>query len=299
MNKTRKTGWAFPARLLGPDFKWSLLKAIHDFGYVYKNGLANLFRLHPVTIGRVMDRLVAERFVRLAGYAVGCPYAAFYHKYFYTATKADIEKVRPEITRFYVRPEYVRMGPVMPRSCFLARRSAGQNGAKREEWVPIHAAGAHMAAAFFASVINKSPDVHDITFTPERVLRRHDPPLYPMPDGKMSVNGTDYEYRLEFESYKKDRSDYERLFELYERDALPTVYVAMTAEIAITLDRFAKDRKRVAIVMYGDEDGCTSACEGLNADLFWQPPKRYLEGPKAGFDREKEQDYNEAPPGAR
>jgi hypothetical protein len=42
-----------------------------------------------------------------------------------------------------------------------------------------------------------------------------------------------------------------------------------------------------------------SACEGLNEDIFWQPPKRYLEGPKAGFDLAKGQDYNVAPPGAR
>ena len=109
----------FPPRALPRDFKWNVLKAIHDFGYVYKDGLAQLFRLHPVTICRVVDQSVADGFVRLAGYAVGCPYPAFHHKYIF-------------------------------------------------------------------------------------------------------------------------------------------------------------DRKRVAIVMYGDEGGCNSACEGLNADLFWQPPKWYL-----------------------
>jgi hypothetical protein len=290
--------WMLPPRLLSGDFKWNVLKAIHDFGYAYKDGLAQLFRLHPVTIGRVVDQLVADGFVRLAGYAVGCPYPAFHHKYFYTTTKANV--VRPEIIRFYVRSEYLRMSGPMPASCFLARRNAGQNGPKKEEWVPIHYAGAHMAAAFFASVLNQSPDVHDITFSPERVLRRKDEPLDPMPDGKIAVNdGNDYEYLLEFESFEKKRSDYYELFDRYERAALPTVYIALTADIAAALDRVAKDRKRVAIVMYGDEDGCASACEGLNADLFWQPPKRYLKGPKAGYDLEKQLDDNVAPPGAR
>jgi hypothetical protein len=132
------------------------------------------------------------------------------------------------------------------------------------------------------------------------VLRRKHEPLNPMPDGKIAVNdGNDYEYLLEFESFEKKRADYYELFDLYERANLPTVYIALTADIAGALDRVAKDRKRVAIVMYGDEDGCNSACEGLNADLFWQPPKRYLNGPKAGYDLEKQLHDNVAPPGAR
>src|SRR5271165_153100 len=290
--------WMFPPRLLPRDFKWNVLKAIHDFGYVYKDGLAQLFRVHPVTIGRVVDQLVADGFVRLAGYAVGCPYPAFHHKYFYTTTKANV--ARPEITPFYVRSAYLRMSGPMPGSCFLARRNAGHNGAKKEEWVPIHYAGAHMAAAFFASVLNQSPDVHNIIYSPERVLRRKDEPLSPMPDGKIAVNdGKEYEYLLEFESFAKKRADYYELFDLYERAPLPTVYIALTAGIAVALDRVVKDRKRVAIVTYGDEGGCNSACEGLNADLFWQPPKRYLKGPKAGYDLEKLLDDNVAPPGAR
>ena len=166
--------------------------------------------------------------------------------------------------------------------------------------MPIHYAGAHMAAAFFASVLNNSPDVHNIIYSPERVLRRKHEPLHPMPDGKIAVNdGKEYEYQLEFESFEKKRADYYELFDLYERAELPTVYIALTAGIAVALDRVAKDRKRVAIVMYGDEGGCNSACEGLNADLFWQPPKRYLNGPKAGYDLEKLLDDNVAPPGAR
>ena len=53
--------------VLPRDFKWNFLKAIHDFGYVYNDGLAQLFCLHPVTICRVVDQLVADGFVRLAG----------------------------------------------------------------------------------------------------------------------------------------------------------------------------------------------------------------------------------------
>jgi hypothetical protein len=294
-------------RVLPADFKWIVLKAVHDSGYIYKDGLARLFRLHPVTIGRVIDQLVAERFVRLAGNAVGCPYTAFRYKYFYTVTKAEVENVRPEITRFYVRAEHLEMSGPMPRHCFLTRRDATRNGAKgakaglkkREEWVPIHHAGGHVAAAFFASVINKSAGVEDTTFTPERVLRREKEQLFPMPDGTFAVNGRNYEYRLEFESFEKTKRAYEILFDLHERAALPTVYIALTAEIAAILDRVARNRKRVAIVMYGDEDGCASACEGLNADLFWQPPKRYLTGPKAGYDLEKAEDDGVPPPGAR
>ena len=75
-----------------------------------------------------------------------------------------------------------------------------------------------MAAAFFASVLNKSTDVHNITYSPERVLRRKDEPLNPIPDGKIAVNdGKEYEYLLEFESFEKKRADYYELFDLYER----------------------------------------------------------------------------------
>jgi hypothetical protein len=65
------------------------------------------------------------------------------------------------------------------------------------------------------------------------------------------------------------------------------------------LDSVARDRKRIAVVMYGDQGGCAIAMEGLNADLFWQPPKRYLEGPMAGYDLEKAENDEVAPPGGR
>jgi hypothetical protein len=79
---------------------------------------------------------------------------------------------------------------------------------------------------------------------------------------------------VEFEAFAKKKVIYEELFDLYERAALPTVYVALTPQIAGLLDSVARDRKRIAVVMYGDRDGCASAIEGLNADLFWQPSKR-------------------------
>jgi hypothetical protein len=290
-------------RDLPGDFKWTLLKAVHDSGYVFKDGLSQLFRVEAVTIGRVIDELVRERFVRLAGYAVGCPHLAFRWKYFYTPTKADVTKRRPEITRFYMRSEYLSMSGPMPTHCFLARRNkaVGETGEvkRREEWVPIHSAGSHLAAAFFASVVNQSPDVTEIAFTPERVLRRVDVPLFPMPDGLISLNGgTDYEYSLEFESYEKPRWRYQELFDLHERGARPTVYIALTRQIASDLDLVAKNRKRIAVVMYGDQEGCRSACEGLNADLFWQPPRRGLDGPTAGYDLDA-QDESVGPPGDR
>jgi hypothetical protein len=171
---------------------------------------------------------------------------------------------------------------------------------QREEWVPIHYAGAHVAMAFVASVINESADVDALGFKPERLLRRSATPLWPMPDGILSVNGRDFEYQVEFDSFLRGRKKiYERLFDHYERAALPTLYVAQTLQIASKLDRVARDRKRIAVVMYGDQGGCASAIEGLNDDLFWQPPKRYLTGPMAGYDLEKAEDGDVAPPGAR
>jgi hypothetical protein len=171
---------------------------------------------------------------------------------------------------------------------------------QREEWVPIHYAGAHLAMAFVASVINESAGVDTLGFKPERLLRRSATPLAPMPDGILSVNGRDFEYQVEFESYLKGRKKiYEHLFDLYERAVLPTLYVTQTLQIAGVLDSVARDRKRIAVVMYGDQGGCASAIEGLNADLFWQPPKRYLTGPMAGYDLEKAEKEDVAPPGVR
>ena len=199
------------------------------------------------------------------------------------------------------------MAGQMPVCCFLARRGSRPNGAvgsigragKREEWVPVHFAGAHVSMAFLASVINESVGVDALSFKPERVLRRSPTPLTPMPDGILSVNGREFQYQVEFESFAKKKVIYEELFALYERAALPTIYIALTPKIANVLDSVARDRKRIAIVMYGDCDGCISAIEGLNADLFWQPPKRYATGPLAGYDFDKAQDDNIAPPGAR
>jgi hypothetical protein len=298
--------WTLRLNDLPPDFKWIVLKAIHDFGYVYKRGLAQLFRVHEVTMGRFIDQLVKERFVRMAGYAVGCRNPLFRTKYFYTPTRADLRN-RPEIVQFYARSEYIMISGQMPLSCFLARRGSRRNGAaasagragQREEWVPVHFAGAHVAMAFLASVISLSADVHEFGFRPERVLRRSATPLAPMPDGIVSVNGRDFEYQMEFESFAKKKVVYEEIFDLYERATLPTVYIALTPHIARVLDSVARDRKRIAVVMYGDEDGCTSAIDGLNDDLFWQPPKRYPTGPLAGYDLERALDSNVAPPGAR
>lgn len=298
--------WAQPQSALPRDFQWTVLRAVHDFGYVYKKGLAELLRVHTVAMGRIIDQLVEERFVRLAGYQVGCPYPAFRYKRFYTPTRAEVPK-RLEIRRFYARADFRTMAGQMPKCCFLARRGSNQNGpagangrlGEREEWVPIHFAGAHVAMAFIASVINQSDGVREIDFQPERLLRRSKTALAPMPDGIISVNGTAYQYQVEFEAFAKKKVVYADLFDLYERAALPTVYVALTPQIAGVLDSVARDRKRIAIVMYGDEDGCASAIEGLNADLFWQPPNRYLKGPLEGYDLEKAEDDDVAPPGAR
>jgi hypothetical protein len=305
-SELRTENWSLSVGDLPPDFKWTVLKAVHDFGYVYKRGLAHLFRVHEVTMGRFIDQLVDEKYVRMAGYPVGCRNPLFRTKYFYTPTRAALPK-RPEITQFYARSEYIMMAGQMPLSCFLARRGSRPNGAsgsvgragQREEWVPVHFAGAHVAMAFLASVINEQDGVLALSFKPERVLRRSATLLAPMPDGILSVNGRDFEYQVEFEAFAKKRVIYEEIFDLYERAALPTVYVALTPHIASVLDSVAQDRKRIAVVMYGDEDGCSSAIEGLNADLFWQPPKRYLKGPLAGYDLEKAQNDNVAPPGAR
>jgi hypothetical protein len=154
--------------------------------------------------------------------------------------------------------------------------------------------------AFVASVINGSEGVRTLDFKPERLLRRSATPLAPMPDGILWVNGRNFGYQVEFESYLKGRKKiYKELFDLYERAALPTIYVTQTPQIASVLDSVARDRKRIAVVMYGDQGGCASAIEGLNDDLFWQPPKRYLTGPMAGYDLEKAEGYDVAPPGAR
>ena len=291
---------------LPPAFKWTVLKAVHDFGYVYKRGLAQLMRVHEVTMGRLIDQLVEEKFVRLAGYPVGYRYPAFRSKYFYTSTRVDLRK-RPEIIQFFARWDYVMMAGQMPSWCFLARRGSRPNGAagsvgragQKEEWVPIHFAGAHVAMAFVASVINAGDGVRALDFRPERILRRSVTPLAPMPDGILSVNGRDFQYQVEFEATAKKKVTYGELFDLYERAALPTVYVALTPHIAGVLDSVARDRKRIAVVMYGDQGGCDSAIEGLNADLFWQPPKRYLKGPMAGYDLEKAENDEVAPPGGR
>jgi hypothetical protein len=289
------------------DYKWNVLGAVHDFGYVYKRGLAQLMRVNEVTMGRFIDQLVRERFVRLAGYPVGSDLPAFRSKYFYTPTRADLGK-RPEIEGFCARPDYVTMAGRMPLCCFLARRGSRPNGVagsmakagQREEWVPIHYAGAHVAMAFVASVINESADVDTLDFKPERLLRRSATPLAPMPDGILWVNGRNHGYQVEFESYPKGRKKiYKQLFDLYERAVLPTLYVAQTLQIASVLDSVARDRKRIAVVMYGDQAGCASAIEGLNDDLFWQPPRRYLAGPMAGYDLEKAEDYDVAPPGGQ
>ena len=299
--------WALVLGDLPPDYKWTVLRAVHDFGYVYKRGLAQLMRVHEVTMGRFIDQLVNERFVRLAGYPVGSSLPAFRSKYFYTPTRADLRK-RPEIEKFCARPDYVTMAGRMPLCCFLARRGSRPNGAagstakagQREEWVPIHYAGAHVAMAFVASVINGSEGVRTLDFKPERLLRRSATPLAPMPDGILWVNGRDFGYQVEFESYLKGRKKiYKELFDLYERAVLPTIYVTQTPQIASVLDSVARDRKRIAVVMYGDLGGCASAIEGLNADLFWQPPERYLTGPMAGYDLEKAENDDVAPPGAR
>jgi hypothetical protein len=275
---------------LPPDFKWTVLKAVHDFGYVYKKGLAQLMRVHEVTMKRFIDELVEEQYVRLAGHSVGCPHPGFLYKFFYTTTRADLWD-RPEIIPFHARTDYVNMrGRGMPLCCFRVRRGlrpervAGSAGTAREEWVPIHLAGAHVAMAFVASVINTaSANVESLGFTPERVLRRAAIPLVPMPDGIISVNGTAYQYQVEFESYKKgSKKVYEELFDRYERAALPTIYIALTPQIAGVLDKVAQDRKRIAVVMYGDRDGCVNAIGGLNNDLFWQPRKRSM----AGYDLE-------------
>jgi hypothetical protein len=154
--------------------------------------------------------------------------------------------------------------------------------------------------AFVASVINGSEGVRTLDFKPERLLRRSATPLAPMPDGILWVNGRNFGYQVEFESYLKGRKKiYKDLFDLYERAALPTIYVTQTPQIARVLDSVARDRKRIAVVMYGDLGGCASAIEGLNADLFWQPPERYLTGPMAGYDLEKAENDDVAPPGAR
>jgi hypothetical protein len=295
--------WALVLGDLPPDFKWTVLKAVHDFGYVYKKGLAQLMRVHEVTTGRFIDELVEDQYVRLAGYSVGCPHPAFLYKYYYTPTRADLQE-RPEIIPFHARSEYVTMaGRGMPLCCFRVRRGsrpngvAGSAGVAREEWVPIHYAGAHVAMAFVASVINEA-GVSTLGFTPERLLRRAAIPLVPMPDGIVSANGRANQYQVEFESYAKRQKTYEELFDRYERAALPTIYIALTPQIAGVLDKVAQDRKRIAVVMYGDQDGCASAIQGLNADLFWQPPKRYLKGTMAGYDLEAGHD-DVPPPGAR
>jgi hypothetical protein len=291
--------WALVLSDLPSDFKWTVLKAVHDFGYVYKKGLAQLMRVHEVTMGRFIDELVEDQYVRLAGYSVGCPHLAFRYKYYYTPTRADLRDW-PGIIPFHARSDYVTMtGRGMPLCCFRVRRGSrpngvtGSAGTAREEWVPIHYAGAHVAMAFVASVINEA-GVMELGFRPERLLRRAAIPLVPMPDGIVSVNGGLSEYQVEFESYAKRKKIYQELFDRYERAALPTIYVALTPEIAGVLDKVARDRKRIAVVMYGDPWGCASAIQGLNDDLFWQPPKRS----RVGYDLEA-QDDNAPPPGAR
>ena len=97
-----RENWALVLGDLPPDFKWTVLRAVHDFGYVYKRGLAQLMRVHEVTMGRFIDQLVNERLVRLAGYPVGSDLPAFRSKYFYTPTRADLSK-RPEIEKFCAR----------------------------------------------------------------------------------------------------------------------------------------------------------------------------------------------------
>src|ERR1700719_1227412 len=101
---------------LPPDFKWIVWKAVHDFGYVYKRGLAQLMRVNEVTMGRFIDQLVKEKFVRLAGYPVGCRYQAFRSKYFYTPTRVDLRK-RPEIIQYYARTDFAAMTGQMPSTC--------------------------------------------------------------------------------------------------------------------------------------------------------------------------------------
>ena len=51
----------------------------------------------------------------------------------------------------------------------------------------------------------ESADVDALGFKPERLLRRSATPLWPMPDGILSVNGRDFEYQVEFESFLKGR----------------------------------------------------------------------------------------------
>src|SRR5271166_1395239 len=77
MSAERSRKWMFPPRVLPRDFKWNFLKAIHDFGYVYKDGLAQLFRLHPVRISwRVTPSSPsASRLQR--GLAIGIKLASF------------------------------------------------------------------------------------------------------------------------------------------------------------------------------------------------------------------------------
>ena len=48
-------------------------------------------RMHEVTMGRFKDQLVKEKFVRLAGYPVGCRHPTFRSKYFYTPTSRPPE----------------------------------------------------------------------------------------------------------------------------------------------------------------------------------------------------------------
>jgi hypothetical protein len=306
-----------------PGIKADVLKAIHDAGYVCNESLAAIYRVNPVITWRVLKELERDKFVRMVGEPFKCPYHALVGKRFYTPTNVDIKDACEEITITPFKPEAEKHDPgeIVPGADLLVRRFAKDvvdsdpqpkvDGIKKkrnrkqkahEECISVHWAGAHVAAGFFASTINPSESLVDTRFVPERVLRREKFPIYPMPDGLFFVNGKENCYRLEFERYKKATKRYTELFDRLETCSSPTVYIVLTPKLTLHLDDLARNRKNIAIVILGDEEGCASALKGLIDGNLWQPPERYLTGKKAGFDRvadEAEDKGAVPPPGLR
>ena len=308
-----------------PGIKCDVLQSVHNSGYVCNQSLAAILNVDPVVTWRIIKELENENRVRLVGEPIRCPYPPFSGLRFYTATNADVRNAceKSKIKPFKVQHRHQVVGKVIPVSDLLvhryvkddldskvepavegAKKRRRKNRKTKQERIPIHYAGSHVAAGLFASVFNESEDVTNTFFVPERALRRSEDPIEPMPDGMFycKVDGEDHAYRIEFEGHEKKAYRYKKLFDILEHRLAPTVYITLTPDLAVFLDRMASNRKNIAVVMLGDYKGCVSAVEGLLRDFYWQSIVRYPDGPMAGFDRvaaEAGEDEEVRPPGAR
>lgn len=274
-----------------PDSKSEILKEIHRYGYVCKEALASILNARPTLINEIMDELLAGNWVKYLGPITHGIYQAFHDKDFFTVTDKDITEICPGIKRFNFECSsysdeagyFVQPGE-REREC-----ERDSNGKRQLRFrcrhdpvrvpVPIHLVEAHLAAAFLASVINEEPVVGRGIFTPTIGLKR----MSPMPDGMVCLSGGTGS-RLAFKACdKRRRRACERSLMEPESGALPTVYIALTQELTVTLGRAAEGQKNGAVVMYGAKDGCREAYKGLLAGRSWHPSGRYTAGANAGY----------------